>query len=75
MNPVWQASPLVAFSLCLRPEPDCPPAVKGLAGLTAAGLGCLAYAGLYEVNAFRLRRFEVPVLPAGASLHPGAAHL
>jgi predicted MPP superfamily phosphohydrolase len=30
------------------------------------GLSSLAYAALYEVNAFRLRRVEVPVLPAGA---------
>ena len=40
--------------------------MKVLAGVSAIGLGVLAYAGLYEVNAFRLRRFEVPVLPAGA---------
>ena len=32
----------------------------------AVGLGTLAYAGLYEVDAFRLRRFTVPVLPTGA---------
>jgi predicted MPP superfamily phosphohydrolase len=36
----------------------------GLVG--AAGLSCLAYAGLYEVNSYRLRRIRVPVLPAGA---------
>jgi len=36
----------------------------GLAG--AGGLACLAYAGLYEVNAYRLRRISVPVLPVGA---------
>jgi len=43
------------------------------------GLGCLAYAGLYEVEAFRLRRFEVPILPAGAGpirvLHVSDLHL
>jgi len=43
------------------------------------GLGCLAYAGLYEVNAFKLRRFEVPILPAGAGpirvLHVSDLHL
>lgn len=33
-------------------------------GLT--GAGCLAYAFGYERKAFRLRRFTVPVLPAGA---------
>jgi predicted MPP superfamily phosphohydrolase len=42
-------------------------AVKGLAavagGLAAVGAGCLAYAALYEVNAFRLREVEVPLLP------------
>jgi predicted MPP superfamily phosphohydrolase len=43
-----------------------PSIVKGLAGVAAVGAGCLAYAGLYEVNAFRLRRVTVPVLPAGA---------
>jgi uncharacterized protein len=40
--------------------------VKGLLGLGAIGAGCLAYAGLHEVNAFRLRRVDVPVLPTGA---------
>ncbi len=42
------------------------PVSKVLAVTTAVGAGVLAYAGLYEVNAFRLRRVEVPVLPAGA---------
>jgi predicted MPP superfamily phosphohydrolase len=37
--------------------------VGGLAALGAAGLG---YASLIERNAFALRRFDVPVLPAGA---------
>jgi uncharacterized protein len=45
-------------------------AVKGLAvatgGLAALGTGCLAYAALYEVNAFRLREVEVPLLPPGS---------
>lgn len=44
----------------------------------AAGLG-VAYAGLVERNAFVLRRFEVPVLPAGSSpvrlLHLTDIHL
>jgi len=40
---------------------------QGAAGTAALGLGCLAYASLYEVNAFRLRRYEVPILPAGAA--------
>ena len=38
----------------------------GVAGaLAALGAGCLTWAAAYEVNAFRLRRFEVPVLPPG----------
>ena len=42
---------------------------RGLQGLGVAGLvgaGTLAYAGLYEVDAYRLRRVSVPVLPAGS---------
>jgi uncharacterized protein len=35
-------------------------------GLGAIAAGCLGYAGVIERNAFRLRRVEVPVLPAGA---------
>ena len=38
----------------------------GLLTVGGIGVGCLAYAGLYEVNAFRLRRVSVPVLPAGS---------
>lgn len=50
------------------------------AAVTAGvGLSCLGYAGLYEVTAFRLRRFEVPVLPAGSGpiriLHLSDLHL
>lgn len=55
------------------------PVLKGLAGVSALGLGTLAYAGLYERNAFRLRRFDVPVLPAGATpirvLHISDLHM
>ena len=46
-----------------------PLARRGLQALGATalvGAGTLAYAGLYEVDAYRLRRFTVPVLPAGA---------
>ena len=39
---------------------------QGLGGLATLGVGCLAYAALYEVSAYRLRRVEVPVLPDGA---------
>ena len=36
-------------------------------GVAAAGAAALAYGAGYEVRAFRLRRFEVPVLPRGAA--------
>jgi predicted MPP superfamily phosphohydrolase len=53
--------------------------VKGLLGVRAVGAGCLAYAGLYEVNAFRLRRVTVPVLPTGSRdirvLHVSDLHM
>jgi predicted MPP superfamily phosphohydrolase len=51
-------------------------AVTPLAAVAAAGL---AYGGGYEVRAFTLRRFEVPVLPPGARpvkvLHVSDMHL
>ena len=53
--------------------------VKAVLGVGAIGAGCLAYAGLYEVNAFRLRRVAVPVLPPGARpiriLHVSDVHM
>jgi predicted MPP superfamily phosphohydrolase len=53
--------------------------VRSLLGVGAVGAGCLAYAGLYEVNAFRLRRVDVPVLPPGVRpvriLHLSDVHL
>ena len=53
--------------------------VRSLLGVGAVGAGCLAYAGLYEVNAFRLRRVDVPVLPPGARpvrvLHLSDVHM
>lgn len=39
----------------------------GVGAVGAVGLGCLAYAGLYEVRAFALRQVQVPVLPAEAT--------
>jgi predicted MPP superfamily phosphohydrolase len=39
---------------------------KTVLGLGAVGAGCLAYASLYEVDAYALRRVEVPILPRGA---------
>jgi uncharacterized protein len=45
----------------------------------AVGVGLLAYAGLYEVDAYRLRRVTVPVLPDGSGpirvLHISDLHL
>lgn len=38
----------------------------GLAVAAAAGAGALAWAGLYEVGAYTLRRFDVPVLAPGS---------
>lgn len=56
-----------------------PGAVKAAAAVAAAGVGCLAYAALYEINAFRLRRVEAAVLPPGAEplrvLHISDLHL
>jgi predicted MPP superfamily phosphohydrolase len=53
--------------------------VKAVLGVGAIGAGCLAYAGLYEMNAFRLRRVAVPVLPPGARpiriLHVSDVHM
>ncbi|OFE18762.1 metallophosphoesterase [Humibacillus sp. DSM 29435] len=49
------------------------------AGVGAAGLGVLGWASLIERNAFVIRRYEVPVLPAGAEplrvLHVSDLHL
>jgi predicted MPP superfamily phosphohydrolase len=54
-------------------------ALRGAVGAAAVGVGCLAYAGLYEINAFRLRRVEAAVLPPGAAplrvLHISDLHL
>ena len=50
-----------------------------LAGGTVVGAACLGWAAGYEVNAFRLRRVEVPVLPPGQRplrvLHVSDLHL
>lgn len=42
------------------------PVVKVGAGVVAAGAATVAYSAGYEVRAYRLRRVEIPVLPAGA---------
>ncbi|WP_174256007.1 metallophosphoesterase [Phytoactinopolyspora mesophila] len=48
-------------------------------GLTGLALGGLAYAAGYEVRSYRLRRFEVPVLPPGSRpirvLHVSDLHM
>lgn len=41
--------------------------LKALGGLAAVGAAGVGYAGLVERNAYALRRFTVPVLPAGAA--------
>ena len=50
-----------------------------LIGTGALGGATLAYAGAYERNAYRLRRVEVPVLPAGTApirvLHISDLHM
>jgi predicted MPP superfamily phosphohydrolase len=52
---------------------------QGVLGLGGLGAACLAYAGLYEVKAFQLRRYTVPVLPAGSAplrvLHLSDLHM
>jgi predicted MPP superfamily phosphohydrolase len=49
------------------------------AGLVTVGAGVVAYAAGYEVRAFRLRRVEIPCLPAGREplrvLHLSDIHL
>jgi predicted MPP superfamily phosphohydrolase len=40
--------------------------LRTVAGAAALGAGGVVYAGLVERNAFTLRRYTVPVLPAGA---------
>jgi uncharacterized protein len=58
-----------------------PRRAKTVLPLTALGAGaaCFAYAAVYEVRSFRLRRFDVPVLPEGAAptrvLHISDLHL
>ena len=54
-------------------------ATRTVLGLGATGLGVLGWASLIERNAFVVRRFTVPVLPAGAAtlrvLHVSDLHL
>ena len=52
---------------------------RGAVAAGAAGVGVLAYAALYEVNAYRLRRVTVPILPEGSApirvLHISDLHM
>lgn len=52
---------------------------RAVTALGAAGMGALLYGSLIERNAFTLRRFDVPVLPAGAQpirvLHLADLHI
>ncbi len=54
-------------------------ALRTVALAATAGLGTLAYASVVERNWFALRRYDIPVLPAGAAplriLHLSDAHL
>ncbi|MDN5725357.1 MAG: metallophosphoesterase, partial [Propionibacteriales bacterium] len=51
----------------------------GTAAVAAVGVGCVAYGSLWEVDAFRLTRETVPVLPVGAKpirvLHVSDLHM
>jgi predicted MPP superfamily phosphohydrolase len=55
------------------------PLVRAAAGLAGAGLATVAYATVYERNAFTLREQTLPVLPPGAStlrvLHISDLHM
>jgi predicted MPP superfamily phosphohydrolase len=52
---------------------------RGVVAAGALGVGALAYAGLYEVDAYRLRRTTVKILPEGAApirvLHISDLHM
>ena len=48
----------------MRPQPST--LARALSYGALAGLAGLAYASIYEVNAFMLRRVEMPVLPPGS---------
>ena len=75
MRPVWQQVSLVAFCLCLRTVHRVRYRQGGLLGVGAIGAGCLAYAGLYEVNAFRLRRVDGTGAAAGRAAYPRTARV
>ena len=47
--------------------------LEALGGVAAAGAAAVGYASLVERNAYALRRFSVPVLPAGLTSAAGAA--
>jgi predicted MPP superfamily phosphohydrolase len=49
------------------PTPVLQRTAQGAGAAALVAVGVLAYAGLYEVKAFRVRRVTVPVLPLGAA--------
>jgi uncharacterized protein len=61
------------------PRPPRSTAASVALGLSVAATGCLVYAAGYEVRAYRLRRIDLPVLPAGQRplrvLHVSDLHL
>ncbi len=78
--PSVAVNPLVTFASCRLALRRTAKAVGATAGaLTGVGASCLAYAGLYEVNAFRLRTIAVRVLPPGTNpiraLHISDIHM
>ena len=81
MPPFWQLSPpasLPSMSLPDRRTSVARTLGWSTLGVAATGLGTLAYA-LWEARSYRLRRLDVPVLPAGATplrvLHISDLHL
>lgn len=60
------AAPAYSLLLVFDRHPLLHRAAQVGAGLTAVGAACLAYAAFWEVDAYRLRRVYVPVLPRGS---------
>src|SRR5919107_1221210 len=65
-DPVWQAVGTCSLLFMSVPSGAKSVVAQGILAVGALGAGTLAYAGLYEVNAYRLRRVTVPVLPDGS---------
>ena len=67
MCTVWQSVPCNVDLVSSRTRKTLKAVGATTGALTGVGAGCLAYAGLYEVNAFRLQTLAVRVLPPGAN--------